>query len=89
MGIEIHTRYLSIINKIFWITHKGLIYSFTSPYVDYFLGKFQALGGDYYHTYRMPGITNYKRVLSHSILISTYIQIISEPIVQNIFICNT
>ena len=36
MGIEIHTRYLSVINKISWITHKGLIFSFTSPYVDYF-----------------------------------------------------
>ena len=32
----------------------------------------------------MPGIINYRRVLSHSILVSTYTQIISEPIVQNI-----
>ena len=32
----------------------------------------------------MPEIINYKRVLSHSILISTYTQIISELIVQNI-----
>ena len=32
----------------------------------------------------MPGIINYKRVLSHSILVSMYTQMISKPIVQNI-----
>ena len=32
----------------------------------------------------MVGIINYRRVLSHSILVSTYTQIITEPTVQNI-----
>ena len=36
-ALRIHTRYLSVIYKISWITHKGLIYSFRSPYVDYIL----------------------------------------------------
>ena len=36
-ALRIHIRYLSVIHKISWITQKGLIHSFTSPYADYIL----------------------------------------------------
>ena len=45
-ALRIHIRYLSVIHKISWITQKGLIHSFTSPYADTFWEKFQTLGGD-------------------------------------------
>ena len=78
-ALRIHTKYLSIIHKISWITHKG------SSYDVYILKKIPGIRGRFIPHIWMPEIINYKRVLSHSILISTYTQIISEPIVQNIF----
>ena len=38
-ALRIHIRYLSVIHKISWITQKGLIHSFTSPYANYILRK--------------------------------------------------
>ena len=36
-ALRIHIRYLSVIHKISWITHKELIHLFISPYADYIL----------------------------------------------------
>ena len=44
-ALRIHTRYLSVIHKISWITHKGLIHLFISPYVDYILRKIPGIMG--------------------------------------------
>jgi len=43
--LRIHIRYLSIIHKISWITHKGLIHLFISSYVDYILRKIPGIMG--------------------------------------------
>ena len=44
-ALRIHIRYLSVIHKISWITHKGLIHLFISPYVDYILRKIPGIMG--------------------------------------------
>jgi len=44
-ALRIHTRYLSVIHKISWITHKGLIHLFISPYADYILRKIPGIRG--------------------------------------------
>ena len=45
-ALRIHTRYLSVIHKISWITHKGLIHLFTSSYADYILRTIPGNRGD-------------------------------------------
>ena len=44
-ALRIHIRYLSVIHKMSWITNKGLIHSFTSPYVDHILRKILGIRG--------------------------------------------
>ena len=44
-ALRIHIRYLSVIHKISWITHKGLIHLFISPYADYILRIISGIRG--------------------------------------------
>ena len=44
-ALRIHTRYLSVIHKISWITHKEFIHSFRSPYADYILRTIPGIRG--------------------------------------------
>ena len=44
-ALRIHIRYLSVIHKISWITHKGFIHSFRSPYADYILRTIPGIRG--------------------------------------------
>ena len=44
-ALRIHTRYLSVIHKISWITHKEFIHSFRSPYADYILRTIPGIWG--------------------------------------------
>ena len=44
-ALRIHIIYLFVIHKISWITRKGLIHSFTSPYDDYILRKNPVIRG--------------------------------------------
>ena len=44
-ALRIHIRYLSVIHKISWITQKGFIHSFRSPYADYILRTIPGIRG--------------------------------------------
>ena len=45
-ALRIHIKYLSVIHKISWITHKGFIHSFRNPYADYILRTIPVIRGD-------------------------------------------
>ena len=44
-ALRIHIRYLSVIHKISWITQKGFIHSFRSPYANYILRTIPSIRG--------------------------------------------